>query len=401
MNNYKIKIFNRYSFLLTYLFGVLTPYLYILFFINFKYIFEKNFFLNKISFILILFLFFQFLSTLISIYSEFTQYYIERVIAIFHNYINYTMILVAIVFLLKNKKNEIFILESVKVLFYFSLIVSIVSFFYSLYTSNVIVYRGLIALLSGIENPYTLVYFNSSGFLEDSIFPRTRLYAIYSNTAAICLFILSILYLSFFVKKTHYKLLFIILITFMLFTTGSRITIVSFLLWSFFYLFTSSKNFLVTILIISIFCLVFITQIIDVLNFINNMRGDSSSTRLMLYIKSLEIMVEHNIISGIGIKPYIPEIRDIPLGSHSTVIGYAFKNGIIGFIFISTIYFYIFLQYLKILFCRNYTSSSYLNASVFFLSIIFLFEDLDAYEFTSFLSGVLAYFAYFRKYNVK
>jgi O-antigen ligase len=78
----------------------------------------------------------------------------------------------------------------------------------------------------------------------------------------------------------------------------------------------------------------------------------------------------------------------IPIGSHSTYIGYFVKNGFIGLLFVFIYWVDLFKQILS-----NYIKSkqrlSHSFIVIMFVSISLLFEDIDAFELNAYLFGIL------------
>ena len=393
----KRYIYNKYIFIITYLSGLLVPYLYLLFLKNMKFFFIKKIYKNKIILFLFFFLFIQLISTFLSVFSNYNSDMI-RYIAIYHNYMNFLFLIFGIIWL-QNSYNFIKyqFRESIRITYIFIIIVSILSFIYSLNTGNTVNYEGILSKITGVSNAYTQVNINSVGFLDNSIFPRTRLFGIYSNSAAVVIFIISIIYLIEYVNSIKTKFIFIIITLIVLATTGSRITIISFIIWSYFYIHRSRKQLFISLFIIFIVILMFYNNILNIFSYINNLRDDSSNTRFHLYLVSLSLMINENILFGLGLKPKLELIKELPIGSHSTLIGYFVKNGIIGGLYFLIGYIFIIYKFILSLFSYHYTKKIYYKFAVFSLSIIFIFEDLDAYEFVAFLSGILIYFAYIKQ----
>jgi hypothetical protein len=310
---------------------------------------------------------------------------------------NYSLMIFGIIWLHKNNIFKIF-LDSIKILYFFIIVVALLSFIYSFFTGSMIGYEGLISKITGISNAYTQININSSGYLEDSIFPRTRLFGIFSNSSAIVIYIISVIYLIEYQKSNRLVSLFFILLSMLaILTTGSRIVAVSFIGWSLFFYIGGYKKLKFIMFIFFLCVIIFYQDIYDFFILINEARGDSSSTRLHLYLVSIKIMLNENMFFGLGLKPRIDLIQDLPIGSHSTIIGYFVKNGIIGGIFFLLSYLYIFSYFVKSIFFRKYKNKHHYQIAMFFLSIVYIFEDLDAFEFVSFLTGILIYLAYIQR----
>jgi len=395
----RIKYFNRYSFIISYFIGVLTPYLYLIFFKNLNLFLKRRVYQNKIFQFFFIFFILQLLSTFLSIFGKYNIDYI-RYIAITHNYANYFLFMLGMIWLYDNTQRRKEFFYSIQVLYYIISFISIVSFIYSFYTLNMIHYEGLLSKLTGVSNNYTQVNINSRGFLENSIFPRTRLFATYSNTSAIVMYIVFSIYLiEFRHSKLIINIIFIIFATIAIFTTASRIVLITFIFWSYLYLLQDRQKLLITLSVITLISLLYYNEIIAIFSYINNTRSDSSNTRLHLYKESLELMTQTNILFGLGLKPRLDVIKDLPIGSHSTLIGYFVKNGLIGGSYILIGYIFLSIYTFKTLLLKKYAKNKMYVFSLFFLSIIFIFEDMDSYEFVAFLTGILIYLSFFNKGN--
>lgn len=393
----KIKYFSKFTFIVTYFTGLLVPYLYFMLLRDIKFFFKKENIKNKIVVYLSIFLFLQLLSTLMSIFGNYNNNS-TRYVAIYHNYFVFLFFIFGTFWLKFSSKNiEKEFMEAVVIMFYIIIIFSSLSFIYSLYTFSTVHYEGLLSIITGISNNYTQVNINSSGYLEDSIFPRTRLFATYSNTSAIVIYIVSICFLIENKKTNKHIFLLSLFSIFAAFSTGSRIVTVVLLLWLILYILDTRRKVMSLLMFFILTILFFHEEVFELLKYINDLRSDSSNTRLSLYITSIRIMLHENILFGIGLKPKVDIIKDLPIGSHSALIGYFVKNGILGGFFFLIGYLYVVYKFFFSLFLKRYKKKDYYVFSVFFLSIIYLFEDLDSYEFTAFLSGILIFYAFIKR----
>ena len=109
-------------------------------------------------------------------------------------------------------------------------------------------------------------------------------------------------------------------------------------------------------------------------------------------------MAETNLIMGVGIKPYIHELTrggHYPLGSHSTLLGYFFKTGILGGTIILSAYIFTFFRYLvfniKLFFTKKkyYMRSVLLETTLILALTISILEDFDSYEIIMLYFGFL------------
>lgn len=113
------------------------------------------------------------------------------------------------------------------------------------------------------------------------------------------------------------------------------------------------KNILIVFSIgISILILIiFGSQIFGKISQLLNSREGSTTTRLNIYLESINITFKQSPIIGCGIKDYI---GDYPLGSHSTYIGFFYKTGFLGFIFAIMGIFGFFKKIIKSNLCYIY-----------------------------------------------
>ncbi|MCD0022374.1 O-antigen ligase family protein, partial [Streptococcus agalactiae] len=60
-----------------------------------------------------------------------------------------------------------------------------------------------------------------------------------------------------------------------------------------------------------------------------NLRSGSSESRFSLYKDTVNIVINNSLLFGEGVKELWLN-SDLPLGSHSTYIGYFYKSGLLG-----------------------------------------------------------------------
>ena len=111
-------------------------------------------------------------------------------------------------------------------------------------------------------------------------------------------------------------------------------------------------------------------------SFINvlSSREGSNNTRIRVYLMSLSLVFDKSPIIGMGIK-YM--VDDIPLGSHSTYIGFIYKSGVVGTIFAIVGFISIFCKLIR----RYKSNRNCLQLYLIFIFILFLLmfslEDID------------------------
>lgn len=374
-------------FLFLWLSGLLIPYLYVLLLRYGPYVLlfvEKDI---VIQFSL-LFLSIQVVSTFISILLPFQDSF--RYIAIFHNYICFFFFLIG--YILQRYKNsfreELF--RMLPIIYWFSVILSISSFTFFLLTFKPIYYKGILGLIFHVENKYTLVKLVYTGYGLGGIIPRVQIFGLYSNTAAIVMYIIYTLYLvSQNERRLYIKTGFIILSLISLATTGSRIVFLAFLLFSYFYLLEGRKTFFLSFLTIIFAFIIFSKQFHQFLSFMESLRESSNMTRIKIYQTSIELMMNYNFILGLGLKPKIPELLDFPVASHSSVIGYIVRSGIVGAVFVLSVYLLFIINLLTFILKKEYSRKEKYLVAICGLLLIYIFEDFDAYELTTFFTGIL------------
>lgn len=104
-------------------------------------------------------------------------------------------------------------------------------------------------------------------------------------------------------------------------------------------------------------------------------RSASNTTRLLLYKETFNKFLDSTWLLGAGIKIYIPEIPNIPIGSHSTYLGALYKTGVIGALGL-IIFLFMVLRFLYINGKRKIISGTYF-VSYLGLSLMCILEDLD------------------------
>lgn len=130
------------------------------------------------------------------------------------------------------------------------------------------------------------------------------------------------------------------------------------------------------------------------INTLLGLRADSSDVRLQIYIASLVAVVDFSPILGLGIRGDAGLLKD--LGSHSTLVGLLYKNGILGLlagliliinmlrVFMSNIG-YIRPKIMSESGIERIYRAYHIVALIPVLIIFLLFEDVDAPAFACFL----------------
>lgn len=369
--------------------GLMLPSLYIVLILNFRKLFNFLKTLNFVKTVFLLFIIFQIISILLSVLYDFFTF--SRLFAIIHNFVSFTFFIVGYFYanyFLNTKKLQ----KAIRVFFYFTAISSILVFLFSFYTKIYIQYPGLLYFLTGVKNDITQVTYGHLGYVLNIPVPRSRIMGSFPNTTAIMLLLFFSLYRLFNEKN---KFLSAVLLIGACLTTGSRMaTLIAIILTVVQYV--NSKNKL--LILMGIF-LLFLPPSYFAIKELIAMREDSNVVRRKLYIDSIELMTQTNLLFGTGIKPRLPDIANgkLPVGSHSTIIGYIVKNGIFGLILILIVYASLFgltLYSIYYFIFKKFKggNSFFLVTCTFLISIIFITDDFDSYELMPLFFGILIYF---------
>ncbi len=70
----------------------------------------------------------------------------------------------------------------------------------------------------------------------------------------------------------------------------------------------------------------------------NQVRLGSSTLRFLSYFTAIDLVRDHNLLTGLGIKPIDDAVPGIPVGSHSTVISMFTKGGLVALLALGAIY---------------------------------------------------------------
>lgn len=356
--------------------------LYLLSLVSFKKVILKD----KLIIALIALLLVQILSLIIG--PIFHDYYtISRSFAMIHNIVVYSFIFAG--YNLAKQANQKFKEAFPKFLKSFILLV-LVSFLISTYLNHSISYNGILSFIS--ENKYTTVSFNRMGWTWLGNSPRSAVFGTYTNSTSLLLFLTYIL--SAFYTRISKRTSFLVLIC--LFTIGSRSMLFFGVIVVLIYHVQSRHLYLLAVFLTPLFIL----AIISLLPVLSAMRQGSNDMRMAIYSESIKLLLNTNFILGLGIKPVLPGIMSFPypVGSHSTLLGYFIKNGILGGILVLTLYlnaFFFSIKYYINIFIVSVYKYNHLDffivTSFLCLLLISLSEDLDGYEPIMLFVGILLY----------
>lgn len=129
--------------------------------------------------------------------------------------------------------------------------------------------------------------------------------------------------------------------------------------------------------------------LIRLMNFLWGLREGSGTTRLDIYIYSLQRLQGADWILGLGIKPR-EDFFDFPIGSHSTIISLIYKTGLIGalaFILFQGVLFLRWYQLKDLVVNRPAEFSFWRGLGMVFIGMGLwsLTEDLDAPQIAAFM----------------
>lgn len=378
---------------LLWLTGLVIPFYYLLFALNLPKVIRHL--KNPVVLLFILFVICQIISTLLAISSDF--FTMERFFGIVHNISASCFFLLG--FLLPfYKAYRRVLFTAAKYVFLFVALGCVAVFVYSFLTKTYVAYPGVMALISGARNDLTMVSFNQEGWLLGIPFPRSRIMGTFPNSTSILLILVYTIFVVQRKPKYAKKLFFALLFFAAIITTGSRGgSLVAIMIVA--TQFVRHKLFLYSILIAS--PLVFLafgalgTQLFE-------SRAASNDTRLELYMASLELAWRTNFLFGLGLKPFVDTIAsgELPVGSHSTLIGYFIKNGVVGGLL--ALFFYVKLvtkavQMIVTTFLNKRGPDGVrleLSMGVLAVITVSFFDDLDAYELLPFYFGIMVNFLY-------
>jgi hypothetical protein len=128
-------------------------------------------------------------------------------------------------------------------------------------------------------------------------------------------------------------------------------------------------------------------------------RAGSTETRLETYKLAVRMVLDHNLILGLGIKPVDPSLAEIPIGSHSSVVSTFTRAGLIGLGLFLAYYFTLAVRVIAVqlaalaraarLNIESRLELAYLGRAIFVVLVWYLTEDLDVPLYHTLLSGLI------------
>lgn len=137
-------------------------------------------------------------------------------------------------------------------------------------------------------------------------------------------------------------------------------------------MFLAATFFTFSIVIPIIFYTNFSNDILTILQELLNAREGSNNSRSYLMLESIRVTITNSPLIGMGVK--VTSLLGYPLGSHSTLLGFFYKTGIIGLITGSIIFLIINL---KLLFSGGNLDKKIMKISLLIISPFFIVEDID------------------------
>jgi len=269
---------------------------------------------------------------------------------------------------------------------------------------------GLLPInLPGLLGQYQeITLFKPNWFLNTNV-PRLFIFHLYATGSALIIGIAGLIGLNFIPQnQPKLRLIFLTFIFASLFFTLSRTSLFAFIIsCSLLVLFYLGKflSFYVLLLLIS-FGLLFISSFNDMFIALLDARENSTSARLFVYKLSLDFIMEHDFLFGVGFKPRLDDFF-IPLGSHSTYISLFVRGGLVCLFLFSFMVCIVMLKSFRALFRLIFLKSNLTLNNFYFMfaippvicSLAFItLQDIDAYPpVCVIIMCSLAYFSYSEK----
>lgn len=117
-------------------------------------------------------------------------------------------------------------------------------------------------------------------------------------------------------------------------------------------------------------------------------RQGSSSTRIRLYVTTIQKVVTESPIVGMGIKYPNPYVFGLPYGSHSTYIGIFYRTGIVGVLFFVIMFWRITKKSIFLVIDSAKYRFLGIVMLAYFVAIVFLDIDASAWVLAMFFTNV-------------
>lgn len=291
-------------------------------------------------------------------------------------------------------------IENISKLFITTLIIYQVIFSYALYTNTYeIEHLSLLGItmfettLPGLfESAKTAIYTRYEWGFGDVI-PRVVYLGEFPTTSALILISTYCIYLIKNINRiTYYKfLIFDMLVLISLSYTQSRVMIITFMItciFSYFVILYHGKYKKIIFLYLPFILIPLIYMIFYFAETLFSFRSTSGDARLLSYTMGYDLVLNENLFFGVGVKPIIDSIIEIPVGSHSTIISSFVKYGLVGLIFT---FLYLIIIPINLLFrtiLNPHVSISNKVTTIRMIPIFIswlLFQDIDAYAISALL----------------
>ncbi len=322
-----------------------------------------------------------------------------RYIAAFNNmsvlFVGYCYYSLVVNILLSSSNNFFMLWRSVFPISIVYILLSIVLFYFVAGDSSASVvvptFLGLVTPdAPGLLGQYQKAILVSSNWFMGEDHSRLFILAPYATGAAIvgcCAAFISLAYLHRRGLGLSGRVLFLLVMFVGVMLTLSRATIAGYILAMAVVSFSALSFRLLVLLLpmIPVFIVLIFPYFMGVLDAGLESRQGSTDTRMFSYMLSFKIVMEENILTGIGVKPRFEHML-IPVGSHSTFVGLFVRGGALALVF--AIFFFILVPSYRCLqiYKARLTQSDVLSKEGIYIvacyiccALFLIFQDVDAY----------------------
>ncbi len=322
-----------------------------------------------------------------------------RYFAAFNNmsvlFVGYCYYCLVLHFLLNSSNNFYTLWKSVFPISLVYIILSVFLFYFVLGgSSESIILPTFLGLITpdapGLLGQYQKAILVSSNWFMGDSHPRLFILAPYATGTAIvgcCAAFISLAYLQRRGVSANIRMVFMLIMFVGVVLTLSRATIAGYIL-AMGVIFISAIPFRLVMVVLPMAPVVFLLAfpyLISIFDASLESRQGSTDTRMFSYLLSFKIVLEENILTGIGVKPRFEHML-IPVGSHSTFVGLFVRGGVLALVF--AIFFFVLspvyrcLQIYKANTMRQDVLSRdgiYIIACYICCALFLIFQDVDAY----------------------
>jgi len=136
----------------------------------------------------------------------------------------------------------------------------------------------------------------------------------------------------------------------------------------------------------------------DLFTTVSESRAGSSEQRFLSYRLAIEMVLQHNPLTGLGIKPRDPSLLDIPIGSHSSFVSMFTKGGFLALTLFIVFYVLVIVRIIGVQLRlirgdaradrQDRVELVYLSRAAFVLLVWWVTEDFDAPAHAALLGGL-------------